>query len=169
MADKKNVLQDLLAQYNAGRGGPVGQTLLSVLGQQQDPRAQHWMQWEMQRRRDANGGGVLPEDLMGQSIPMATQEVFPGGRAMTVQAIPMAPGEYEAMMQQLMQQDLLRRGRASPQGRAQGLQNASNNIGMMWDKQRINNAVMPAEVGSPGMSGRLFDLFQAAIGRKPAL
>jgi hypothetical protein len=169
MAEKKNALQELIAQYNAGKGGPSGQTLLSVLSQQQDPRAQHWMQMEMQRQRDANGGGVLPQELAGMNVPMATQVVFPRQRAMTVQALPMAPGEYEAWQQKQAQDELLSRSRMSPLGRAQGMKNASDNLQMMWDKQRINNAVMPAEVGSPGMGGRLYDLFMASIGRKPAL
>jgi hypothetical protein len=169
MADKKNALQELLAQYNAGKGGPVGQTLLSVLSQQQDPRAQHWAAWELQRQRDANGGGVLPQELSGMNVPMATQEVFPEQQGMTVQGSPMAPGEYEAMMQQLQQQDLLRRGRYSPLGREQGMKNASNNLQMMWDKERIGTTAMPSEIGSPGYKGRLFDLFRMAIGQKPAL
>jgi len=172
MAEKKNALQDLLSQYNAGKGGPVGQTLLSVLAQQKDPRTQHWMQMELQRRRDANGGGVLPEDLAGQKLPEAyitNESIMPYGSPNRVQIQPMAPGEYEAMMQRLQQQDLLRRGRTSPMGREQSLKNASNNIGMMLDKERINNAVMPAEVGSPGYKGRLYDLIKMAIGQKPAL
>jgi hypothetical protein len=64
---------------------------------------------------------------------------------------------------------LVHLSRMSPQGRKQGMKYASDNMQMMWDKERINNAVMPAEVGSPGMGGRMFDLFQMALGRKPAL
>jgi len=64
---------------------------------------------------------------------------------------------------------LVHLSRMSPQGRKQGMKYASDNIQMMWDKERINNAVMPAEVGSPGYKGRLFDLFRMAIGQKPAL
>lgn len=177
MADN-NYLRDLLAKYNEGKGGPTGQTLLSILSQQQDPRARHWMQMEMQRRRDANNGGVLPEDLANMDVGLAqmsgpmpsnhfTPDVPEGGAV--VQGQPMAPGQYEAMMQMQTQQDLLRRGRQSPMGREQSLKNASNNIGMMWDKERINNAVMPAEVGSPGLKGRLYELFRSAIGDKQAL
>lgn len=146
-------LARIIAAYNANQGGPEGMTLLSILAQQQDPRAQHWAQMEFQRRKDAVNGGVLPEELMGRHIPEAYRSNVPEmpiSGANRVQGQPMAPGEYEAMMQRQAQADLLSRGRQSPLGREQALKNASNNIGMMWDKERINNAVMPAEYSVMG-------------------
>lgn len=177
-------LAKILADYNAGRGGPEGMTLLSILAQQKDPRAQHWSQWERQRQQDNAANDQLLYGLTKPPADMPSniqQARVPGGfpdpnqfqidmtNGPVAQGQPMAPGQYEAMMSELTRRDLQQRGRASPLGREQAMKNANNNLQMLWDKERINNAVMPAEVGSPGLSGHLFELFRTAIGDKRAL
>ena len=141
-------LARLIAAYNSGQGGPEGMTLLSILARQSDPRAQHWAQWEFQRRKDANNGGVIPEEIAGKRLPEAyisNEPQMPISFANRVQGQPMAPGADEAMMRDYQMKQLLSLGRGTQVGRDQALQNASNNLGLMWDKSRIDNKPMPAE------------------------
>lgn len=171
-------LAQILASYNAGTGGPEGTTLLSILARQKDPRAHQWIEWENQRRKDIaanntllDGSGPPPPDMPSGRLPEAyitNESIMPYTGANRVQGQPMAPGAYEAMMADITRKMLIDKGRASPLGREQALKNASNNIGMLWDKERIANTPMPAEIGSPGLNGKMFELFRTMIGDKRA-
>ena len=58
---------------------------------------------------------------------------------------------------------------ASPRGRARRVDKKAEDAAFAFERDRIDSAEMPAEVGSPGYKGRVYDAFQYLIGRKRAL
>lgn len=58
---------------------------------------------------------------------------------------------------------------ASPRGRARRVDKRAEDAAFAVERNRIDNAEMPAEIGSPGYKGRLFDALQYLVGRKRAL
>lgn len=167
---KQSTPAALIQYFNGARGGPVGVDLMRALGAQSDPRSAHWLQMEMQRRRDANGGGMLPEELPA-NVGLARGADFSGmaPRGPVVSGQPMDPLAYQAMMEQNLQNDVLAKGRNSGHGQQRAIDKAIEDYNFSQTRRRIDNSVMPAEIGSPGWGGRAYDAFQFMIGRKQAM
>jgi hypothetical protein len=61
------------------------------------------------------------------------------------------------------------KSRGSERGKRRMVDKLGEDIAFSADRYRIDNSEMPAEIGSPGYKGRMFDAFQYLIGRKRAL
>lgn len=64
---------------------------------------------------------------------------------------------------------LVQKSMASPRGQMRQADKLGEDIRLAAELNRLRNAEMPAEIGSPGMKGRAFDAFQYLIGRKRAM
>jgi hypothetical protein len=157
-------LAKILASYNEGKGGPEGMTLLSILAQQKDPRAQKWVDWERQRQADiASNNNILSGQLPPgfpanapnnyvQFVDTPKVSMGPEGQDLTnvVSRQPSDPAAYAKFMNNYNQMMLRNLGHNDPRGQRQDALNRANNLSLMMEKQRLANAVMPAEYSVMG-------------------
>lgn len=78
-------------------------------------------------------------------------------------------GQYDPAAAPSISFMLRAKSTGSERGKARRVDKLAEDLALAAERHRIENAEMPAEIGSPGLKGRAFDAFQYLIGRKRAL
>lgn len=160
---------------------PRMQALAAALSAKQQSTPQGNMPVQ-QRVHMLNAGQIRPQgndsrfaidrDRMLQAEQAREAQMMQDRMYQEAQAIPQitppaqAPSFAEAVQSP---EFLIAKGRNSARGQMRHADKLSEDIKLAAELNRLQNAEMPAEVGSPGWKGRAFDAFQYLIGQKRAL
>lgn len=177
----KRTPREALQSYAPGQGGPTSSTvdryyepsrrtpgaLVDMLNKGSAPRGLELPKFAIDRE-NALQEEARQEQLyrMENMQPVELPQARPAPQASLAQILmnqydPATAPEASFMLRSL--------SAASPRGRARRVDKRAEDAAFAIERDRIDNAEMPAEIGSPGYKGRLFDALQYLVGRKRAL
>lgn len=178
---KKRTPREALQSYAPGQGGPTTSTvdryyepsrrtpgaLVDVLNRGQIPRGVELPDFAINRNR------MLQEEAQREALyraenmqPVELPTRTPAPQASLAQIL---MGQYDPSTAPEISFMLRGKSAASERGKARRTDKLAEDLALAAERHRIENSEMPAEIGSPGMKGRMFDAFQYLIGRKRAL
>lgn len=178
---KKRTPREALQSYAPGQGGPTSNTvdryyepsrrtpgaLVDLLNKGQMPRGVELSPFAINRNRmlqeEAQREALYRADNM-QPVELPQGRPQPQGSLAQIlmnQYDPSTAPETSFMLRQLSTN--------SPRGKMRRVDKLAEDLALAAERNRIDNAEMPAEIGSPGLKGRAFDAFQYLIGRKRAM
>lgn len=178
---KKKTPREALQSYAPGQGGPTSNTvdryyepsrrtpgaLIDMLNRGNAPRGLDLPDFAINRNR------MLQEEAQREALyradnmqPVELPEAAPIPQASLAQ---MLMGQYDPVAAPQLSAMLRAKSMASERGQKRMAGKMAEDLAFAAERNRIDNAEMPAEIGSPGYKGRAFDAFQYLIGRKRAL
>jgi hypothetical protein len=178
---KKRTPREALQSYAPGQGGPTTNTvdryyepsrrtpgaLVDLLNRGQMPRGIELSPFAINRNRMLEDEARQEQLYRAQNMqPVELPERAPVPQASLAQILMNQYDPSTAPAASFMLRSL---SAASPRGRARRADKQAEDAAFAMERDRIDNSEMPAEIGSPGYKGRLFDAFQYLVGRKRAM
>ena len=178
---KKRTPREALQSYAPGQGGPTTSTvdryyepsrrtpgaLVDLLNTGQAPRGVDLPAFAINRNR------MLAEEAQREALyraqnmqPVELPQGRPQPQASLAQIL---MSQYDPASAPAVSFMLRSKSTGSERGKARRTDKLAEDLALAAERHRIENSEMPAEIGSPGMKGRMFDAFQYLIGRKRAL
>jgi hypothetical protein len=178
---KKRTPREALQSYAPGQGGPTTSTvdryyepsrrtpgaLIDMLNKGSAPRGLELPAFAINRNR------MLEDEARQEQLykidnmqPVELPQGRPAPQASLAQILMNQYDPSTAPAASFMLRSL---SAASPRGRARRVDKRAEDAAFAIERDRIDNSEMPAEIGSPGVKGRMFDAFQYMLGRKRAL
>lgn len=178
---KKRTPREALQSYAPGQGGPTTNAesryyepsrrtpgaLVDMLNTGQAPRGVVLPDFAINRNR------MLQEEAQREALyraenmqPIELPQAAPAPQASLAQIL---MNQYDPVAAPNVSAMLRAKSLGSERGQKRMAGKLAEDLALAAERHRIENSEMPAEIGSPGMKGRMFDAFQYLIGRKRAL
>lgn len=178
---KKRTPREALQSYAPGQGGPTTSTvdryyapsrrtpgaLVDMLNTGQAPRGVDLPDFAINRNRMLEDEARQEQLYRAQNMqPVELPQGRPQPQASLAQIL---MNQYDPSAAPGVSAMLRAKSLGSERGKARQISKMEEDLALAAERHRLENSEMPAEIGSPGMKGRMFDAFQYLIGRKRAM